>query len=138
MGTLVDRNAGILARIENLAPLRERIQRRFYEGNRAAVLAGLTRDGQPVAPLRPSTMQHRTGNGPPRARSGASARIITAYVVVVDVSAAGLVVSGGWPTFEASRYLNHGTRHMPPRPAGWRQEDVAYAQAELNRYVMGE
>ena len=137
MGTLIERNAGILARIENLSPLRERIQRRFYEGNRAAVLAGLTRDGSPVAPLRPSTVQRRQGNGPPRAPSGPNARIITAFVVAVNVSAAGLVVTGGWPSFEASKHLNNGTRYMPPRPAGWRPEDVAYATAELKRYVMG-
>ncbi len=69
---------------------------------------------------------------------GDSSRPISAFVVVIDVSAASITATGSWPGFEAARYLNTGTSHMPARPMGWTAEASKEVMETIRNYVMGE
>ena len=137
MGKLAERCADIARRCGDLSPLRAPLRQRLWEGNRAAVLAGTTPTGQAVAPLKPSTLKHRKGNGPPRAPQGAGSRVVTGYVESVVAGPGRLSFTGSWPAFPQIEYLDRGTNHMQARPTfGFRPVDLEATRADLRRHII--
>jgi hypothetical protein len=136
VGKLSERCAAIARRCGDLSPLAAPVRERLVEGNRAAVLAGVSPDGRPVAPLAASTLKRRRGTGPPRAPRGAASRVVAGYVVAVDAGPGRLTFTGSWPAFPQVDYLDRGTRRMPPRPTyGFRGEDLDAVRAMLRGHV---
>lgn len=131
MGKLLQRNQEIARRCGDLSPLAEPVRARLVLGNREAILAGLSPDGRPVAPLKPSTLKRRTGTGPPRAPHGASSRVVADYVVTVVAGVAALRFTGTWPGFPAVEYLDR------TRPTlGFRAADLEWIRAQLRKHII--
>jgi hypothetical protein len=134
--TLLERNTEILARLGRLQEVAEPIAQIFREGKREQLLAGADAGGFPFAPLAPSTLSHRQGSGPPLAPNGSSSRVITGYVVSVEVDARGLTISAGWPALDWIKYHRTGTKRMPKRdPGGFRDQDKAAATKVIEEFI---
>jgi hypothetical protein len=137
--TLQDRNQQIANRIKNLTPLEEPLRQLFVDGKRDQLLHGQDAQGAPFAPLAPSTLRDRPGNGPPLAPMGDRSRIVVDYEVKVSTAAGQLTVSAGWPLLNWIKYHKTGTRKMPRRdPTGFRPADVADAMRRLREYLFND
>ncbi len=134
MGTLLDRNRGILTRIENQQPIAEAVRARIFEGNALVLLAGQTPEGQAVAPLKPSTLRHRQGTGPPRIPRGRASQGIAGLVVVVVAAPSILTATKTWPAFSGPVEGMNRTRPM----VGFRPEDLAWLREQRRTYIMGK
>jgi hypothetical protein len=131
MGKLLQRNQDIARRCGDLSPLAEPVRARLVQGNREAILAGLSPDGRPVAPLKPATLKRRKGSGPPRAPEGASAKVIIDYVVTVAAGPAALRFTGTWPGFPVVEYLDR------TRPTlGFRAADLEWIRTQLRKHII--
>src|SRR5262245_24234376 len=123
--TLLGRNQGILARINNLSPLEPKLKELFERGKRAQLSQGRTATGTPFAPLARSTLERGPRQSPlPFLKHGMSSSLIIRYQVTVQFAAASLTVSAGWP-MKWVRYHVAGGRRLPRRdPTGFRKQDV--------------
>lgn len=138
MGKLLERCQDLARRCGDLSALREPVRDRLWEGNKGAVLAGLTPLGAPVAPLLPLTLKRRKGGGPPRAPMGAGSRVVAGYVVAVDAGPGRLAFTGSWPGFSpVIEYLDAGTSRMAARPTfGHRPTDLDWVRDRLRAHVL--
>jgi len=140
-GLLRERVADMAKRCGDLTPLAEPVRQRLIEGNREAILQGVSPDGNRVAPLKRSTIKRREGrSGPPRAPGFSNSRVITMYEVKVIAGPQKLTFTGGWPDFEPILgWLDKGTRKMVARPTmGFRQADLDWVRGEMKAYVTGD
>lgn len=130
MGILTERLEAIARQAGNLAPLGEPVSRRLEAGNRLAIMAGTTPAGVAVASLKPSTLKHRGGDGPPRAPRGAASRIVSMYRVETALSTGQAVFNGSWPGFAAAAYISAA------RPVGgFRPVDLVWSMDQLKSHV---
>jgi hypothetical protein len=138
VSVITDRLDDIIKNADDLSPLAEPIRQRLWEGNRAAILAGESPDGSTVAPLKPATMKHRGGAGPPRAPHGSSSRVVRDYVVMASVCVGRITFTGSWPNFgPIVEAFDQGTGRMPARPTmGFRQVDLQWCRDQLRDHVM--
>lgn len=60
------------------------VVRAVQEGNRRARLAGLDKNGQPLAPLKGTSLKHREGSGEPLDPRGDGSRAVTNLVVIAE------------------------------------------------------
>lgn len=137
--SLVGRANDRIRRREDLSPIAERVRARLWEGNARMLLAGKNPDGTDTAPLRPSTLARRKGDGPPRVPRGRNSRAIKGCVVTAAVAAGQLRFLKSWPSFTpVVDYLSLGTRRMAARPVhGFRREDLDYVRDERRRHNLG-
>ena len=98
----------------DLRPLADRIARIVEEDGRAGLLAGIDADGNPMAPLAPSTLKHRAGSGPPGAPTSASA-LVAGFVASVEITPTGLTIQAGYQDGAKARFFSEGTRYQPAR-----------------------
>lgn len=133
--------AGYHARLLNLRPLARKIEQIVIEGNRRAAAAGLDKNDDAYAPLRPSTIATRGGSGPPLAPRGAGSRVVTNFVAKTSVRRGAITVTAGWQgDTEWMQYHVTGYRHrsgtiVPARnPSGIRPLEMARIQAEVDRH----
>jgi hypothetical protein len=113
-----ERLADLARKCGDLTPLREPVRQVLIQGNRARAVAGTDVEGIPYedyAPLAPSTLRRRRGDGPPLAPRYANSRIVTAYEVDVQVGTGRLSFIGGWPALPWMEYHHTGTARMPRR-----------------------
>jgi len=79
MTDIVTRLDGVAARFRDLFWLAERIAEVLVEQNATARQAGLDKDGDPFAPIKPATAERRRrrgdGDGPPLSPNGPASRI---------------------------------------------------------------
>lgn len=136
MGAILDRLGVLKRRANDLTPLAPAIVAKLTESNRDALLGGLDRDGQATASLKPGTLAHRAGGGPPRVPLGAASAMVAGFVVVVNVPGPGAIsFRGTWPGFAAATYLNAGTSRMAARPAGWLPAAGDWARGQVREYL---
>jgi hypothetical protein len=137
MGRISERLADVARRCGDLTPLADPVRRLFWEGNRAARLAGVDAEGRPFAPLAQSTLKRRKGHGPPLAPEGEASKIITGYVVQVTAGPGRLTFAGSWPDLDWIQYAADGTRHMPARdPLGFRRQDIDQVRDWMRGYIL--
>lgn len=138
MGKLAERCADIARRCDDLSPLVDPIKKRLWWGNREAVVQGVSPNGRPVAPLMPSTLARRKGDGPPRAPMRDKSRVITMYEVNVVAGPGKLSFIGGWPGFTPIiEYLSHGTSRMRARPTfGFREIDLDWIRKQMQSHII--
>lgn len=160
-GLLRERCAEMAKRCGDLSPIAEPVRKRLWEGNKAAILAGVSPDGRQVAKtwrqmnaesqwmtrrlasgkvVRFKMLGYREGgDGPARAPHRERSRSVTTYQVNVIAGPQKLTFTGGYPDFEPIMgYLDKGTRYMPARPTmGFRQEDLDWIRNEMRQYVTG-
>lgn len=134
--SLFDHNSRRLARIKNTRPVHWKIQQLLKDGKKEQLLQGVDWQGRPFAPLKPSTLKHRKGSGPPLVPKPDS-RAITHYYVIIDPAGPGqIAVEADWHV-SWMRYHNTGTRNMVARPpGGFRSQDVKKAMAALRDWIM--
>lgn len=134
---VAERLSDIARRCGDLSPLRDPIRRILVEGNRSRALAGVDAQGQPFAPLAPSTLRRRKGGGPPLAPLYSASRVVSQYVVDVQAGPGRLSFTGAWPRQRWMEYHHTGTRRMPRRdPYGFRRQDLDAIRPMLNDYVL--
>lgn len=136
MSTILDRVEGVLDRARNLGPLAARVRARHEASHREMIARGLDPDGRPVAPLAPSTLRRRRGDGPPRAPRGVASRVVAGCEITATASGDALTLRKRWPGFAAARWLNDGTRRMPARPMGFRPADRDRDREDFRRHVL--
>ena len=138
MPTLLERNTGILRRIDDLSPIGERVADVLRRGKREHLLMGVDWTGAPFAPLAPSTLKSkRRGTGPALVPDGDASSLIIHYEVTAVAEPGRLIMTAGWP-FGYVRYLASGTRRMPRRdPGGFREEDRVASMAIVKEYLFG-
>jgi hypothetical protein len=77
VGLIHDRVSDIARKCGDLSSLQEPIRSRLVEGNRQVIMSGTSPGSTAkVAPLAPSTLRRRKGNGPPRAPRGEASRVV--------------------------------------------------------------
>jgi hypothetical protein len=134
--TLSERNQQILDRLGRLNEVAEPIKSIFVEGKREQLMAGVSAQGAPFAPLAPSTLRRREGSGAPLVPHGSGSRLITGYVVSVEARRGELAVGASWPGLPWVQYHRTGTRKMPKRdPGGFREQDKAKAVATIVEFI---
>lgn len=132
MNKLVERVREMSRRCGDLRPIQETVREILWEGNRDAILAGVTPGGVRVDDLKPSTLKRRKGSGPPRAPRGAASRPISEYVVSVSAGPGHLSFTGSWPDFPEIEYVDR------LRPTlGFRTQDLDEIRGLLTSYVVG-
>lgn len=140
MGIIRERLADIARRCGDLSPLAEPVRQVLIEDNRERALAGVDADGNPFAPLAPSTVKQRQRmglSGPPQAAHGPQSRVITGYVVDVQAGPGRLSFLGSWPALDWIRYHITGTSRMPQRnPMGFRRAALDRIRGMLRNHVM--
>jgi hypothetical protein len=136
MNTLLERNRGILGRVDAPGPVAGRIAEVLRDGKREHLLAGVDSQGVPFAPLARSTVADpRRRPGGPLVPGEAAADLIVHYRVDVTIEPGRVTCSAGWP-FGFVRYLRSGTRKMPRRdPGGFRGQDRSGAMATLKEFL---
>jgi hypothetical protein len=135
--SLLDRNKGILRRIEDPRPISEQIAGIFRAGKREQLRGGADATGIPFQPLKPSTLKRRKGAGPPLLPRGDASRISSGYTVDVETDRDGLTVKAGWPGLDWVRWHRTGTRTLPRRdPGGFRAEDIKRALRAFKDWIM--
>jgi hypothetical protein len=135
--TLLERNGGILERIDRPGGLAGELEELFRRGKREQLLAGRDADGDPFAPLAASTLEHRDGSGGPLVPHGDGSRVLTLLRIEVTAEAGRLRVEQSWPGLGWIRWHMSGTRDMPRRdPGGFRAEDAAEGLRRLRGWVM--
>ena len=133
--TLLERNRGILDRIRKLNVLEPRLRDLFTRGKREHLLQGMSAQGIRFAPLKPSTLAHRHGSGPPLAPQFATSEIIAAYRVEFEFRENRLTITAGWP-MEWVHYHATGTARMARRdPGGFREQDKREALRITREYI---
>lgn len=137
MASIFARLDALAGRASDLGPLAARVKARHERGQLEMVTRGTGPDGRAVARLAPSTLKGRKGGGPPRAPRGASSRAQTESRVSARSEGARLSVSKSWPGFPVAKFLDEGTKRMPARPMGLRQEDLVDDRHDLRNYVVG-
>jgi hypothetical protein len=106
---------------DGLDDLMQRIAAILKEDNAAAVLAGTDRHGQPLAPLRPSTLERRKGDGPPLAPLGGGSRVATQYVTTHEINSENdQSVYAGWsmPDWLWAHLQGNESRNLAQRDIG--------------------
>lgn len=137
MGAVFERISDIAKRCGDLSPLQEPVRARLWEGNAFNVLAGLTFDNVPVAPLKASTLRRRYENGPPRAPNGSASRAVHFYTITVNAGVGDLRFIAGWPGFPEIEYLHYGNPNMAARPTiGFRPQDLQWIREQMAPYVL--
>lgn len=82
------------------------------QDNVDARLSGEDKDGRPLAPLAPSTLEHRDGLPIPLVPHGVGSRAVADMVVDINRLDEGAVdISGGWPTFAELEFHVDGFVH---------------------------
>jgi hypothetical protein len=131
-----DRAQQILDRLGRLKEVAEPVRQIFLHGKREQLLAGTDAQGVAFAPLAPSTLTRRDGFGPPLVPHGSHSRLITGYVVTVEVHGTELAIDGDWPGLDWVKYHVSGTKHMPKRdPGGFREQDKVKAAATVQEFL---
>lgn len=120
--------------LKDLSPLSGSMQAALDRGNREGL--GTDAQGQPLAPLKDSTLKKRKGSGPPLAPEGASSSIVTGAVFSTSSSSDGqLSVEVSWPSLPWLQYAVSGTSRMPARDVvGIRPKTVEDVMQELRQY----
>jgi hypothetical protein len=137
MPTFLERNRLILARVQNLGPVKQLVERIFVAGKREQLERGVDSLGRSFAPLAASTVKTRGGTGPPLAPRRAASRIEARYEAHATVEATKVKVSAGWPGLDWVRYHVTGTRRMPRRdPSGFREQDKQQAAVTVREFLM--
>jgi hypothetical protein len=128
----------LLDRIDNLSPLDQALKDLFKEGNKRAILGGVSPAGVPVAPLKPYTVAHRSGTGPPRAPNREGSRVIRLYKVDVVSQLRMVTITGSWPGFQVEvNALHSGRPNMEARPTkGFRMEDRKKADRMMRWWLI--
>lgn len=87
-------------------------------GVRRSLLTGTDVSGVATARLKPASLRHRDGSGPPRVPHGVASRMVRGVVghwtVGLATNEAVLEVRN---SCSFARYLEHGTARMPARPS---------------------
>lgn len=136
-GAIGERISELSRRVSNLAPLVEPVRRILIDGNRERSLAGTDVNGVPFAPVKPSTMLRRGGDGPPLAPRRAGSREVTGYHVDVRTGDGSLTFTASWPDQPWMEYHHTGTPRMPKRdPYGFREVDLEAVRALLREHIM--
>lgn len=93
-----------------------------YEDNAEARLSGVDMDGATMAPLAPSTIKTRSGDGPPLVPDFGGSRAIQDFTIrITDIDADAIAITGSWPDtpfiqFHQSGYTSLGGNPVPARP----------------------
>lgn len=136
-GGIGDRISELSQRVADLTPLIEPVRTILIDGNRERSLAGTDVNGVPFAPVKPSTMLRRGGDGPPLAPRRAGSREVTGYVVEIRTGGGSLTFTGSWPDQPWMEYHHTGTPRMPKRdPYGFREQDLERVRALLRAHIV--
>lgn len=119
----------------DLSGLRQPITQTIQEEHRRARLAGLDRFGKPLAPLAPSTLKTRDGNGPPLAPHEAGSRVVNNFVVNVEPTSNGVRIEAGYVGMPWIRYHAQGAGRLPVRDVIGLQPE---AELRVERLVLNE
>ena len=117
--------------------LNSRVYKICEEGHTRQLLQGIDYTGSKTAPLKPSTLKGRRGNGPPRIPRGTASRMVTAFRLRwVDESPGRrrLVMYYDDTIAPFAVFLEHGTSRMAARPTGIDPESVRQIEAAIKDF----
>lgn len=137
INTLIDRMAH-----PDLMPLAQTLAGIMVRDNRDGLLAGTDSFGDPMAPVKESTIRRgRGGDGEPLNPRGAGSRAIADYRVDIEPTARGAELVGHWPGTPFIHFHATGTRDMISRdPVGIRpdgQEQIRVALHDFAASLIG-
>jgi hypothetical protein len=137
-----ERLADLARKCGDLTPLREPVRQVLIQGNRVRAVAGTDVEGIPYedyAPLAPSTLRRRRGDGPPLAPRYANSRIVTAYEVDVTAGTGRMSFTGSWPSLPWMEYHHTGTARMPRRdPYGFTAKTLEEVRTLLREHYQNK